>query len=239
MNPMSKTRGAIDGEVNNKARTMIVGVNGCLGLVGGGHKIEPEQAMFVFEDDLGMAPSCSRAITAWVNTDPRARMLVSRSGRVQWVNDSAYRMLQDEGGLKVVDDTLIASSASVTLVLKDLLQQASHDSALYAITAMDAGRQWLLWAQQLIPGDDASIGLAAHRMADPVSYEAMLHMHHLTPCETRIVTMMLAGLETGRIAQKQDISMETLRTHIKHAYRKLGVKSRGELFAKAVDFAGL
>lgn len=105
--------------------------------------------------------------------------------------------------------------------------------------AMDADRQWLLWAQQLIAGDAGSIGLAVHRMADPVSYEAMLHIHHLTPSETQIVTMMLAGLETGRIAQRQAISIETLRTHIKHAYRKLDVKSRGELFAKAVDFAGL
>jgi DNA-binding CsgD family transcriptional regulator len=48
--------------------------------------------------------------------------------------------------------------------------------------------------------------------------------------------MMLGGAETGRIAQALDISVETLRTHVKHVYRKLGVNSRGELFATALVF---
>jgi DNA-binding CsgD family transcriptional regulator len=48
--------------------------------------------------------------------------------------------------------------------------------------------------------------------------------------------MMLAGADTGGIALALAISVETLRTHVKHAYRKLGVSSRGQLFAGALDF---
>lgn len=219
---------------------MMVGVTG---LLSGGHSIqEPDsdQTVLMFEDDRDEAPAWSRAIAAWVNTDPRARMLLSRSGRIHWANDAAYRMLKDGGGgFRVINDVLVAENDKTSGILGRLLTNAPMDAALFAITPPESGRQWLLWAQQLIPDDEASIGFAAHRMADPVSYEAMLQLHHLTPCETQIVTMMLAGVETGRIAQRQDISIETLRTHIKHAYRKLDVKSRGELFAKAVDFAGL
>jgi len=218
---------------------MIVGLRGYLT---GGCSIEDpdaEQTAFMFEDDIGMAPAWSRAIAAWVNTDPRVRMLLSRSGRIHWANDAAYRMLKEGGGgFRATNDVLAADSAATSAILGRLLGDAPMDAALYEITPPDSDRRWLLWAQQLIPGDEASIGFAAHRMADPVSYEAMLQIHHLTPCETQVVTLMLAGVETGRIAQRQDISMETLRTHIKHAYRKLDVKSRGELFAKAVDFAG-
>lgn len=218
---------------------MMAGTTGLIGTVGEIDRREQEQPVFVFDEALDVAPAWSRAIAAWVNTDPKARILLSRSGRIQWGNDAAYRMLREDCGLKIVNHHLVARDCSTAAVLTQLLQNASHEAALYAITAMDGDRQWLFWTQQLILGDYESIGLAVHRMADPISYEAMLQLHHLTPSEAHIVTMMLSGLETGRIAQKQDISIETLRTHIKHAYRKLGIKSRGELFAKATDFAGL
>lgn len=218
---------------------MIVGVTGFLAVGSQAGDFDPRQSDLNFYDDAEIIPPWSRAIAAWVNIDPRARMLMSRSGRIGWANDAAYRMLQEAAVFRVVDDHLVSDSALTAAALARLLRDALPGEALYAVTAMDTERQWLLRCQQLIAGDDDSIGFAAHRMADRVSYEAMLQIHHLTPSEKHIVTMMLAGMETGRIAQKQDISIETLRTHIKHAYRKLDVSSRGELFAKAVDFAGL
>lgn len=218
---------------------MIVGVAGFLAVGSDVGDFDARQGDLNFYDDEEIIPPWSRAIAAWVNIDPRARMLLSRSGRIGWANDAAFRMLRDAGVFRVVDDHLVSDSGVTAAALARLLQEAAPGAALYAVTAVDADRQWLLRCQQLIPGDDDSIGFAAHRMADRVCYEAMLQIHHLTPSEKLIVTMMLAGMETGRIAQKQDISIETLRTHIKHAYRKLDVTSRGELFAKAVDFAGL
>ncbi|KSB91765.1 hypothetical protein AS593_07005 [Caulobacter vibrioides] len=217
---------------------MRVGVSGFVAMGDEADDLDSEQTVFMFEDEFGILPAWSRAITAWVNTDPRAKMLLSRSGRIHWANDAAYRMVRDGGSFRAFEDNLVSGDPATAAILARLLQEVGLDVALYAITPAGAGQQWLLWAQQLIIGDDASIGFAAHRMAGPVSYEAMLQIHHLTPCEAQIVSMMLTGLETGKIAQKQDISIETLRTHIKHAYRKLDVKSRGELFAKAVDFAG-
>ncbi|WP_426020201.1 helix-turn-helix transcriptional regulator [Brevundimonas sp. DWR2-3-1b1] len=218
---------------------MIVGVTGFLSVGSDVGDFDARQGDLNFYDDEEIIPPWSRAIAAWVNIDPRARMLLSRSGRIGWANDAAFRMLRDAGVFRVVDDHLVSDSGATAAALARLLQEAAPGAATYAVTAMDADRQWLLRCQQLIPGDDDSIGFAAHRMADRICYEAMLQIHHLTPSEKQIVTMMLAGMETGRIAQKQDISIETLRTHIKHAYRKLDVTSRGELFAKAVDFAGL
>ena len=218
-------------------------ISGVTGFLTGSHSVldpDSDQTAFMFEDDPEIVPIWSRAIAAWVNTDPRVRMLLSRSGQIHWANDAAYRMLRDSGGgFRAANNILVAEGDATSLILRRLLSNAGMDAALYGITPRDGDRQWLLWAQQLIVGDDGIIGFVAHRVADPVSYKAMLDIHHLTPCETQIVSMMLAGVETGRIAQKQDISIETLRTHIKHAYRKLNVRSRGELFAKAVDFVGL
>lgn len=196
-----------------------------------------DQGAFSFDDDPGMGPAWSQALTAWVDTDPRIRMIVSRSGRIFWANEAANRMLGEGGlGFRVWDQHLIAENAAVAAKLTSLLADAPLNAALFGVTPQEPDQQWMLWAQQLIPGNEPMIGLAAHRVSEPVSYEAMLRVHHLTPSETQILTLMLAGVETGRIAQRQEISIETLRTHVKHAYRKLNVKSRGELFAKAVNY---
>lgn len=84
----------------------------------------------------------------------------------------------------------------------------------------------------------ALIGLTLQRARGEVRFQALIENHLLTPSEGRIIEMLLAGAETGRIAQALDISIETLRTHLKHAYQKLGVRSRGELFAEALSFVG-
>ena len=121
---------------------MIVGVTGFLS---GGHSIQDpdsDQAVFMFEDDLGMAPSWSRAIAAWVNTDPRVRMLLSRSGRIHWANDAAYRMLRKGGGgFRATNDVLIAENEATSGILGRLLGDAPMDAALYGITPPDADRQ--------------------------------------------------------------------------------------------------
>ena len=51
----------------------------------------------------------------------------------------------------------------------------------------------------------------------------------LTPSERRVATMAAAGLSNPQIAQALFVSLKTVETHLAHAYRKLGIRSRGEL----------
>lgn len=180
-----------------------------------------------------------RAMTAWLDADPRGRALVSRSGRIAWANDAARRMLADGEHFCESNSLLICLSEDGSALLHRMLRTAAREQAKIVTTSSHQGRSWLLRVQLLAPEDDASIGVTFCPMDASISYDVMLQAHLLTPCEARIVTMMLAGMETGRIAQRQDISIETLRTHIKHAYRKLDVTSRGELYAMASAFAGI
>ena len=102
----------------------------------------------------------------------------------------------------------------------------------------DGGRRWVAWARQVCAAPTALIGLTLQRARGEARFQALIDHHFLTPSEGRIIEMLLGGAETGRIAQALDISIETLRTHLKHAYQKLGVRSRGELFAEALSFVG-
>lgn len=57
----------------------------------------------------------------------------------------------------------------------------------------------------------------------------------LSPKEQEIVQDILNGLSYKLIAEKQSISIDTVRTHITRVYRKLQINSKGELIAKYLN----
>jgi DNA-binding NarL/FixJ family response regulator len=58
--------------------------------------------------------------------------------------------------------------------------------------------------------------------------------YSLSDREKEILQMMVQGLHYRAIAEKSFISYETVRTHVKHIYRKLHVASRSEAIQKAL-----
>ncbi len=57
----------------------------------------------------------------------------------------------------------------------------------------------------------------------------------LTPKEKEIVLCLVDGLSYKMIADKENISLETVRSHIKNIYKKLQVHSKAEVIKKSLD----
>ena len=57
----------------------------------------------------------------------------------------------------------------------------------------------------------------------------------LTERETQVIHLVLHGHSTKTVAEKLNISMETVKLHRKHAYAKLEVSSQAELFYLFLD----
>lgn len=53
-------------------------------------------------------------------------------------------------------------------------------------------------------------------------------LNTLTRSETRVLRLLAAGLSNREIAERLVISSETVKTHVKHIFSKLGVSSRGK-----------
>jgi ATP/maltotriose-dependent transcriptional regulator MalT len=51
----------------------------------------------------------------------------------------------------------------------------------------------------------------------------------LTPREAEVLTMLQDGASNAQIANELSIGMETVRTHARNIYRKLGIGSRRDL----------
>src|SRR5262245_35338819 len=50
--------------------------------------------------------------------------------------------------------------------------------------------------------------------------------HRLTPAETYVLTLLASGLPNREIARRLKISVITVKTHVRHVLRKLGVETR-------------
>ena len=53
----------------------------------------------------------------------------------------------------------------------------------------------------------------------------------LTPAEQRVVELAAAGQSNKEIAGRLVVSVRTVEVHLKHAYAKLGIRSRTQLAA--------
>jgi len=65
---------------------------------------------------------------------------------------------------------------------------------------------------------------------------ARLHSCRLTPREEQIVGLLLHGLSNKAIAQLSNIAEQTVKDHLKHIYRKMGVRQRTVLMASLLQF---
>ena len=70
--------------------------------------------------------------------------------------------------------------------------------------------------------------LIPRRIAEPVA-PSPPGSHLLTPREAELVTMLQHGSSNAEIAEALGVGVETVRTHARNIYRKLGVTSRLEL----------
>ncbi len=104
-----------------------------------------------------------------------------------------------------------------------VLHQSEPHELLAAIHALIGGR--VLRPERI-----------AHKVSVRMLPEAasMPHLFVLSPRETEVLRGMVDGLSYKMVAAKLGISFETVRTHVKRVYEKLGVHNCTEAVAKAL-----
>ncbi len=66
---------------------------------------------------------------------------------------------------------------------------------------------------------------------------ARLRACRLTPREEQIVELLLHGMSNKVIAQVSNITEQTVKDHLKHVYRKMGVHQRTAVIAKLLQLS--
>lgn len=175
-------------------------------------------------------------LLAWLETDPRPRLLATAQGQVIWMSAAAEALPHGEFPFSSGSDHDLDGKRRLDPRLLAEIGPATRQ--LHCATGKPEFRRqaWMVWACAL-PGPGGHVlALILRARGERPNLKVLAEAGQLTRAEIRTVEMMMSGTETASIADELGISLETLRTHIKHAYRKLGVTTRGELFALVADF---
>ena len=105
---------------------------------------------------------------------------------------------------------------------RSIREQQAHDDLLGAI---DDGAS--LHAEGETMGSDAALAYATRSRG--VRSRPDFGWDSLTPAEQSVVDLAVRGLKTNEIANLLFVSVTTVKTHLSHIYRKLGVRTRTQL----------
>jgi DNA-binding CsgD family transcriptional regulator len=148
--------------------------------------------------------------------------------------------------LAQVDDAWRSYSAEravspVLLLLMSLSRLVEAGAPHHRTRLRTADGTWLI-AHAAPLGDSGQVALVIQPATGSQTAAIMLDAFILTDREAQVAALVAQGLSTEEIATKLSISQHTVRDHLKAAFEKVGVRSRGELnrllFAKGRSSAG-
>jgi DNA-binding CsgD family transcriptional regulator len=168
-----------------------------------------------------------RSLSALAQHDAEGAVVLTANDVLSYVSDRARELLaryfgaaMTSGRLPAPMDVWIASvrAGSLGRPVPALLgtRQFRRDSARLTVAVISADAH-------------GSLILALTEQDDPAARAAMLG---LTQREAEVLSLVAAGQTNSEIAESLGISPLTVRTHLEHAFPKLGVRNRTEAAAK-------
>jgi DNA-binding CsgD family transcriptional regulator len=202
----------------------------------------------LLQTELSLLRSERSALTQSLDRLSHALLITDSDGRLVFANTMARKILQEADGLTLCDNVLRASGSRKDALLKGLISKCTGDSggsiARLAIPR-SSGRvaYWLLVMPTLCaPLISAGVPSAAILIIDPESTPdldpIMLHeLFALTSAEARIATALAQGKNIEEISRSSGVSIETVRTHVRHILSKTATRRQGELISRVLRAA--
>ena len=165
---------------------------------------------------------------------PVPSYVLDTDGVVRWINPAAERLLGDVRGRHFTsivgpEDRARARELFARKVLGTTA--ATETSGVFVST--DGTRVALEVSAVPLMGGERVVGVFG-LLTGPLDEEAAsTPPAHLTPRQAEVLRLLEQGRSTKQIAQELHLSTETVRNHVRHLLRALGVNSRLEAVAAA------
>lgn len=179
--------------------------------------------------------------TLWFAQDSAARLVVGRDLTVLALNHHAVALLEAGGALSLRDGALAPRDRRCAAELAAVVSFAGPAARMAVIGSGGGGPVLLIDAQSLTGEPDGPVALALRDPGGQVEIECadLEPMFGVTPGEHQVIVQLVKGYSSREIADQFGKSILTVRTHVKRAYGKIGVKTRGQLFAKLLPFLSI
>jgi len=199
-----------------------------------------------FAERRGLAPvsphfdsdGLQHALAQWIEADGRARVLVDDALRICWLSPAAERLMNGPGSILVRNGHLRTRENRFDRQLRELIDCASRQMSSCCVHDTKTGEHLVLTAVRLAAPSQDRVGLTLVRASDDFPFQlADLHSAFgFTQTEGRVAYHLMCGRTAEETAHELEVSLETVRTHIKRAYAKLSVSSREAFFHRLTPF---
>jgi DNA-binding CsgD family transcriptional regulator len=179
-----------------------------------------------------------RILAGWLCGESRARVLVDRELAAYWVSDTAEALMQSERSVLHRNGRIVPKDPRLEGELRSFVAKATDEISTHCVANRETGDQIVLAATRLPVPWNHLVGITLRHAGEhsTVRLANLRQPFGLTATEARVAEWLLCGCTAEETARRLNVSLETVRTHIKRAYGKLGVRSRERFFHKLAPF---
>jgi len=149
---------------------------------------------------------------------------------VFWMNATAEKCLRERGAT-LAGRRIQLAQRDRQKAFEDFLSKTTSEVSSWVLDLSGDGRA-LVFRCRTIGETGFRLLTIFHPENPPTSVPDVGALFGLTPSETRILEGIVDGRRADDLAESLGVSIETVRTHIRRFYNKLGVNSREQMIAK-------
>jgi DNA-binding CsgD family transcriptional regulator len=154
----------------------------------------------------------------------RPMLALTTDGRVLWASTGVAALLpQVRGEDDRVSGALLDAVADIAgLAVRPSSDVPTHAIALHVNGAPVRAELSVSW----MAGDEAFVVVEIDCPEPPALPPGLVLRHGVTAAERSVLELLASGLSNKQIGEQLFISPATVRTHLYHVFRKLGVRTR-------------
>jgi PAS domain S-box-containing protein len=157
--------------------------------------------------------------------------VIDRTGVIRWLNPSARRLVGDARGRQFTSVCAPEETRrSREVFARNLARGTGASDAQLVVIGTDGDRIGIEISSVPLTQGGRVIGMFG-QVVDVEDAPPRPPHPHLTPRQTEVLGLLERGRSTEGIARELHLSVETVRNHIRHILRALGVHSRLEAVA--------
>lgn len=175
------------------------------------------------------------ALSCWEVLDGRARALLNAAGKLVDCGQLLRRMIGEDRDFRAVSGKIQPIDSRYHARFRRLHQPRTSGLMTEVIPMRHAEGHWICRSSTLESASgDCLFALTIQRASvdQPSEWIEFRHVFDLTITESQVLGECLRGLTPQAIADCHHLSINTVRTHFRHIYEKLGVNNMQDLQRK-------
>lgn len=166
----------------------------------------------------------------WIDSDPYPRVILSADHQIIWQNAASRAFIAGSNEIEERGGAFAFTDRGCNQGLTQMMLASGATATSGSISDVDRTIRYALVVQRLSGLGAPLVCGISYRRVDQMRYADLKTIFSLTRSEDKILRQLLNGMVADVIAEQNSTSLDTVRSHIRAIYSKLGVSSREALF---------